>query len=66
MKEQSYFISWMAVVLRYIFTNENRQRIFNKIGDTLVIKIKKTRKKIKRILDIKRLNFVIFCYTFGL
>ena len=40
MKEQSYFISWMAVVLGYIFTNENRQRIFNKIGDTLVIKIK--------------------------
>ena len=27
-------------VFGVIFTNENRQRIFNKIGDTLIIKIK--------------------------
>ncbi len=28
------------MILRLIFTNQKRQRIFNKIGDTIVIKIK--------------------------
>jgi uncharacterized RDD family membrane protein YckC len=36
------FLLPLDVVLGWIFTNENRQRIFNKIGDTLVIKIKNT------------------------
>jgi len=30
----------LDVVLGWIFTNDNRQRIFNKIGDTVIIKIK--------------------------
>lgn len=34
------FLLPIDVMLGWIFTNENRQRIFNKIGDTLVIKIK--------------------------
>lgn len=34
------FLLPLDVVLGWIFTNENRQRIFNRIGDTLVIKIK--------------------------
>lgn len=36
------FLLPIDVVLGWFFTNENRQRIFNKIGDTLVIKIKIT------------------------
>ena len=36
------FLLPLDVALGWIFTNENRQRIFNKIGDTLVIKIKIT------------------------
>jgi hypothetical protein len=47
------FLLPLDVALGWIFTNENRQRIFNKIGDTLIIKIK-TRKKIKRTSDIKK------------
>jgi uncharacterized RDD family membrane protein YckC len=34
------FLIPVDVVLGWIFTNEKRQRIFNKIGDTIVIKIK--------------------------
>ncbi len=34
------FLIPVDVVLGWIFTNEKRQRIFNKFGDTLVIKIK--------------------------
>ena len=34
------FLLPLDVVLGWIFTNENRQRIFNKIGDTVIIKIK--------------------------
>lgn len=34
------FLLPLDVALGWIFTNENRQRIFNKIGDTLIIKIK--------------------------
>ena len=33
---------WSDRFCAWIFTNENRQRVFNKIGDTLVIKIKNT------------------------
>jgi uncharacterized RDD family membrane protein YckC len=36
------FLLPLDVVLGWIFTNENRQRIFNKIGDTIIIKIKIT------------------------
>jgi uncharacterized RDD family membrane protein YckC len=35
------FLIPIDVILGWIFTNEKRQRIFNKIGDTIVIKIKK-------------------------
>lgn len=38
------FLIPVDVVLGVIFTNEKRQRIFNKIGDTIVIKIKKNEK----------------------
>ncbi len=34
------FLLPLDMALGWIFTNENRQRIFNKIGDTLIIKIK--------------------------
>ena len=34
------FLLPLDVILGWVFTNENRQRIFNKIGDTLIIKIK--------------------------
>jgi uncharacterized RDD family membrane protein YckC len=34
------FLIPIDVILGWIFTNEKRQRIFNKIGDTIVIKIK--------------------------
>lgn len=33
------FLLPLDVILGWIFTNKNRQRLFNKIGDTLVIKI---------------------------
>lgn len=38
------FLIPVDVVLGLIFTNQKRQRIFNKIGDTLVIKIKNNEK----------------------
>ncbi|MBS3926657.1 MAG: RDD family protein [Nitrosarchaeum sp.] len=38
------FLIPVDVVLGWIFTNEKRQRIFNKIGDTIVIKIKDSEK----------------------
>ena len=34
------FLLPIGVILGLIFTNQKRQRIFNKIGDTIVIKIK--------------------------
>jgi uncharacterized RDD family membrane protein YckC len=43
------FLLPIDVVLGWLFTNENRQRIFNKIGDTLVIKIKITEKNKENI-----------------
>lgn len=39
------FLLPVDVILGWIFTNENRQRIFNKIGDTIVIKIKSIEEK---------------------
>ena len=36
------FLLPIDVILGLIFTNQKRQRIFNKIGDTIVIKIKDT------------------------
>lgn len=34
------FLLPFDVVLGWILTNENRQRIFNKLGDTIIVKIK--------------------------
>ena len=34
------FLLPIDVVLGWILTNEKRQRIFNKLGDTVIIKIK--------------------------
>jgi len=36
------FILPIDMILGLIITNENRQRIFNKLGDTLIIKIKES------------------------
>jgi uncharacterized RDD family membrane protein YckC len=36
------FLLPIDMILGLIFTNQKRQRIFNKIGDTVVIKIKNT------------------------
>ena len=36
------FLLPIDIILGLIFTNQKRQRIFNKIGDTIVIKIKDT------------------------
>ena len=35
------FILPLDIVLGWILTNEHRQRVFNKLGDTIVVKIKK-------------------------
>ena len=37
------FLLPIDLILGVIFTNQKRQRIFNKIGDTIVIKIKDTK-----------------------
>ena len=34
------FLLPIDIVLGWILTNEKRQRVFNKLGDTLVVKIK--------------------------
>ena len=36
------FILPIDIILGLIITNEKRQRIFNKLGDTLIIKIKES------------------------
>lgn len=36
------FLLPVDVLLGRILTNEKRQRIFNKLGDTLILKIKET------------------------
>ena len=36
------FLLPIDVVLGWILTNEKRQRIFNKLGDTLIVKIKES------------------------
>jgi len=43
------FLLPLDVGLGWVFTNEKRQRIFNKIGDTLVIKIKNPNKNFEDI-----------------
>jgi len=43
------FLLPFDVILGWILTNENRQRIFNKLGDTLVVKIKES----ENISDVK-------------
>jgi len=36
------FLLPIDVVLGWILTNEKRQRVFNKLGDTLIVKIKES------------------------
>jgi uncharacterized RDD family membrane protein YckC len=43
------FLLPLDVGLGWVFTNEKRQRIFNKIGDTLVIKIKNPNENLEDI-----------------
>ncbi|QLH11131.1 RDD family protein [Nitrosarchaeum sp. AC2] len=43
------FLIPIDVILGWIFTNEKRQRIFNKIGDTIVVKIKNNEESIENI-----------------
>ena len=45
------FILPIDVVLGWMLTNEKRQRIFNKLGETLVVKIKETDSDFKYIKD---------------
>jgi len=40
------FLLPIDVILGWVFTNNNRQRIFNKIGDTLIVKIKESSENI--------------------
>ena len=44
------FLLPFDVILGWILTNENRQRIFNKLGDTLVVKIKESENKRNLVL----------------
>ena len=46
------FLLPIDVILGWFLTNEKRQRVFNKLGDTLIIKIK----EINDISDIKYLK----------
>lgn len=43
------FLLPIDVILGLIFTNKKRQRIFNKIGDTIVLKIKQDEKDFENI-----------------
>jgi len=43
------FILPLDVLLGWIFTNQKRQRIFNKISDTIVIKIKEEEKNPEKV-----------------
>ena len=45
------FILPIDMILGLIITNEKRQRIFNKLGDTLIIKIKESDSDFKYIKD---------------
>ena len=45
------FILPIDIILGWIITNEKRQRIFNKLGDTLIIKIKESDLDFKYIKD---------------
>lgn len=46
------FLLPLDVVLGWILTNQNRQRVFNKLGDTIVIKIK----DVKDVSDVTYLK----------
>ncbi|HUT05989.1 MAG TPA: RDD family protein [Nitrosopumilaceae archaeon] len=43
------FLLPIDLILGHIFTNQKRQRIFNKIGDTIVLKIKDTENNSEQI-----------------
>ena len=43
------FLLPIDLILGWIFTNKKRQRIFNRIGDTIVIKIKDTENDSEKI-----------------
>ena len=45
------FILPVDMILGLIITNEKRKRIFNKLGNTLIIKIKETHSDFKYIKD---------------
>ena len=45
------FILPIDMILGVIITNQKRQRIFNKLGDTLIIKIKESDSDFKYIKD---------------
>ena len=45
------FILPVDMILGLIITNDKRQRIFNKLGDTLIIKIKESDSDFKYIKD---------------
>ena len=45
------FILPIDMILGLIITNDKRQRIFNKLGDTLIIKIKESDSDFKYIKD---------------
>lgn len=47
------FLLPIDMILGLIFTNQKRQRIFNKIGDTIVIKIKETETDSETIIYTK-------------
>ncbi len=47
------FLLPIDVILGIVFTNQKRQRIFNKIGDTIVIKIKEIENNSKDIIYTK-------------
>ena len=45
------FILPIDMILGFIITNDKRQRIFNKLGETLIIKIKESDSDFKYIKD---------------
>ena len=47
------FLLPIDFILGIIFTNEKRQRIFNKIGDTVVLKIKDSQNNSEKITYVK-------------
>ena len=43
------FLLPVDLILGWIFTNKKRQRIFNKLGDTIVIKLEKEENKAENV-----------------